>query len=99
MFVPKNAISYEVKIQKPCQLRWLTPCPRLKKRPVHELSSTECIFARSSDTDVLFLVLKFAKNMSHVVLFDNGTGNKRRLLKFYVKQSIEVHICVICVQL
>ena len=23
--MPKNAISYEVKIQKPCQLRWLTP--------------------------------------------------------------------------
>ena len=49
---------------------------------------TTHIIVRSPDTDVLVLLLKYAQNFDPVVLFDTGTGDKRRLLN--VKQIIEV---------
>ena len=49
---------------------------------------TTHIIVRSPDTDVLVLLLKYARNFDPVVLFDTGTGDKRRLL--YVKQINEV---------
>ena len=38
------------------------------------------ITERSPDTAVLVLILKYAQHINPVVLFDTGTGNKRRLL-------------------
>ena len=52
------------------------------------------IIVRSPDTDVLVLLLKYAKNFDPVVLFDTGTGNKRRLLN--IKQIIEVKGSDLC---
>ena len=49
---------------------------------------------RSPDTDVLVLLLKYAQNIHPVVLFDTGTGNKRRLLN--VKQIVEVKGSDLC---
>ena len=41
--------------------------------------ATFIIAVRSPDTDVLVLLLKF-KNIDQTILFDTGTGNKRKLL-------------------
>ena len=41
---------------------------------------TFVIAVRSPDTDVLVLLLKFSQNIDRTILFDTGTGNKRRLL-------------------
>ena len=43
---------------------------------------------------MLVLLLKYAKNFGLVVLFDSGTGNKRRRL--YIKQIIEVKGSDLC---
>ena len=51
-------------------------------------SPTTHIIERSSDTGVLVLILKYAQHIDPIVLFDTGTGNKRRLLN--VKQIVEI---------
>ena len=38
------------------------------------------IVVRSPDTDVLVLLLKFAQDIEQAVLYDTGSGDKRRLL-------------------
>ena len=38
------------------------------------------ILVRSPDTDVFILLLRFVHHMNQTVLFDTGTGDKRRLL-------------------
>jgi hypothetical protein len=38
------------------------------------------IIVRSPDTDVFVLLLNFAQRIEQTVLFDTGTGNKRRLI-------------------
>ena len=35
---------------------------------------------RSPDTDVFILLLRFVRHINHTVLFDTGTGDKRRLV-------------------
>ena len=52
------------------------------------------IIIQSPDTDVLVLLLMYAQDMDSVVLFDTGTGDKRRLLN--VKQIIEVKESDLC---
>ena len=51
-------------------------------------ASATHVIVRSPDTDVLVLLLKYAKNFDPVILFNTGTGSKRRLLN--IKQIIEV---------
>ena len=58
--------------------------------------TTTHIVERSTDTDVFALMLKYAQAMDSVV-FDTGTGNKRRLLN--VKQIIEIKGSDLCLSL
>ena len=45
--------------------------------------SNSAILIRSPDTDVFILLLRFARQISQTVLFDAGTGDKRRLLNIH----------------
>ena len=47
---------------------------------IAEYHPTSVIIVRSPDTDVLVLLSKFSQIISQTILFDTGTGNKRRLL-------------------
>ena len=38
------------------------------------------ILVRSPDTDVFILLLRFVRHINQTVLFDTGTGDKRRLV-------------------
>ena len=44
------------------------------------VQSRSTIIVRSPDTDVLLLLVKFAINLENDIIFDTGTGSKRRLL-------------------
>ena len=65
--------------------------------PSQTAPTTTHIIERSSETDVLAFILKYAQHIDPIVLFDTGTGNKRRLLS--VKHSVEVKWFDLCVAL
>ena len=52
------------------------------------------IIIRSPDTDVFILLLHFTQSLGHVILFDTGTGNKRRLIN--VKKVAEAEGNDVC---
>lgn len=52
-----------------------------------EATCDKKLIFRSPDTDVYVLLLTFVQKLAHTVLFDTGTGNKRRLLD--VKLAIQ----------
>ena len=56
------------------------------------------IAVRSPDTDVLVLLMKFSKNIDQTILFDTGTGNKRRLLNVKDIESAKGQTSVKCFQ-
>ena len=51
-------------------------------------SESTKIVVRSPDTDVLVLLLKFAQAIDQSILFDTGTGDKRRLLSLKATRQI-----------
>lgn len=54
------------------------------------------ILVRSPDTDVLVLLMHFSSQINRSVLFDNGVGNKRRLLSVPdLAQHMGTQICSI----
>ena len=66
--------------------------PGQVKTCLHRQHKRQNISERSSDTDVLVLILVMLS-----ILFDTGTGNKRRLVN--VKQTVEVIVSDLCLTL
>ena len=62
--------------QEEADTRIILHCDHISRN----FSETTVIIVRSPDTDVLVLLSKFSQNISQLVLFDTGMGNKRRLL-------------------
>ena len=62
--------------------------------PSQTAPTTTNIIERSQDTDMLVLILKYAQHIDPVLLFDTGTGNKRRLLN--IKHIVEVKGSDLC---
>ena len=46
------------------------------------------ILVRSPDTDVFILLLRFVRHINQTVLFDTGTGDKRRLVNVHALMKI-----------
>ena len=88
--VSVTAVNTLFSSQEEADTRIILHCMHISKTT----PKTTHIIVRSPDTDVLVLLLKYAQNIHPVVLFDTGTGNKRRLLN--VKQIVEVKGSDLC---
>ena len=70
--------------QEETDTRMILHCMHIGEKSTAEINN----IVRSPDTDVLVLLLKYARKFKQVILFGRGTGNKRRLLN--VKQITKV---------
>ena len=60
----------------------------------HRTSTETNIIVRSPDTDVLVILISYAKCMSQQILFDTGTGNKRRMISITnICDTIGAEVC------
>ena len=56
--------------------------------------TNETIIVRSPDTDVFILLLKFSRQIKQKLLFDTGTGNKRRFIDIHkVREMTGNELC------
>ena len=79
----KSIISEQIKelcsSQEEADTRIILHC----KHVAANSPNNSAILIRSLDTDVFILLLRFARQISQTVLFDTGTGDKRRLLSIH----------------
>ena len=79
--------------QEEADTRIILHCDHISRN----FSETTVIIVRSTDTDVLVLLSKFSQNISQLVLFDTGMGNRRRLLN--IKEIISTKGENVCSEL